>query len=84
MDAAFLRLRTALLELLQPFEADMSDADAGVRLTLTECEIETPLELSVAKNAEGKLAVGVSPPMYHVDTTFKPSYHRVRLTASRD
>jgi hypothetical protein len=83
MDEAFLPLGEVLRNLLS-FAGEVRDDDAGVRTHVTRCEIETPVELDVSWDADGRLRVGSVPPLYYVDTTFRPSFHRVRFTATAD
>jgi hypothetical protein len=35
----------------------------------------------VSRDESGALVFGSAPPIYYVDTTYRPSYHRVRVTA---
>jgi hypothetical protein len=83
IDGAFLPLREALAQMLV-FTGSLSNEEAGVRSHIYECTIELPLELDVSRNDAGDLALGSAPPLYYVDTTYRPSYHRVRFTASID
>ena len=37
------------------------------------------MELDVVRDGDG-LQIGSTPPLYYVNTTFLPSFHRVRFT----
>ncbi len=82
MDEAFLPFHQMVASLLD-FAGDIHDEDAGVHMYIAECEIEAPLELDVLTGEQGGLQIGSVPPLYSVDTTFRPSYHRLRFTAER-
>ena len=70
-----------VLEAMLGIRPAIVDADAGVRTRLTVIEIETPVELEVARDGEGRLCIGSTPPLYCLRTTVAPSYHRLRFTA---
>ena len=78
-DEAFIPLGQVLERMLS--FPEIADEDAGVRTYVSGCEIESPVELSVSRDEGGALRVGTVPPLYYVDTTFRPSYHRLRFTA---
>jgi hypothetical protein len=83
MDEAFIPLREMLRNLLD-FGGEVADEAAGVRSSIYRCEIDTPIELDVSRDADGKLVIGSVPPLYRVATSLRPSYHRIRITAERD
>lgn len=76
-------LRGILAEMLS-FRAGIEDPDAGVQSYIYRCEIDSPVELDVSRDAEGRLCIGSTPPLYYTATTFLPSFHRVRFVAEID
>lgn len=80
MDEAFRSLAT-ILESLVAFRDGFVDEEAGVRMFATGYEIECPVELDVSRDADGRLAIGTTPPLYPVMTTVSPVYHRLRFVA---
>jgi len=78
IDPAFLPF-AAVLERLASFNPEIVDEAAGVRSYIHTCEIEMPVELDVVRGDDGALQIGSAPPLYYVDTTFRPSFHRVRF-----
>jgi hypothetical protein len=82
MDEAFMPLHR-LVESLAPTGADFVDEEMGVHTYVTAFEIESPVELDVVMDAEGVLRIGSTPPLYYVDTSIRPSFHRLRFTAQR-
>ena len=82
IDPAFLPLSDSLAGMLD-FRGEIVDENAGVRSHITQCTIELPIELDVSRAESGALVLGSAPPIYYVDTSYRPSYHRIRLTAIR-
>ena len=83
MDPAFLSLSDALAQMLD-VRGEIVDQDAGVRAHITQLSIELPIELDVSRDESGALVLGSAPPLYYVETTYLPSFHRIRVTAVRD
>ncbi len=80
MDEAFMPLHQ-MIERLTSFGGEIRDPEAGVRSYVYECSIESPVELDVFRHETGRLRIGSVPPLYYVDTTFRPSFHRLSFTA---
>ena len=80
MDEAFIPF-SAMLAKIASFEGEIYDEVQGVRSYINRFEIETPIEMDVARDEDGQIRLGVVPPLYRVDTTFEPSYHAIRFSA---
>ena len=80
IDEAFMPFRE-VVERMLAFEGEYVDEEAGVHTYIYECEIESPVELDVARDEDGALHVGSTPPLYDVRTSFLPSFHRLRFKA---
>ena len=80
MDEAFMPFRE-IVERMLAFPAVIYDEKAGVRSYIYECEIDAPVELDIAVDSDGTVRIGSTPPLYYVDTSFRPSFHRVLFTA---
>lgn len=72
-----------IIERLTAFGEELVDEDEGVCSHVYACEIESPLELDVVRDEMGELRIGSTPPIYYVDTSFRPSFHRLRFSAER-
>jgi hypothetical protein len=83
MDEAFLPLAELLPGLL-PSLPDLYDVDAGMRSRVTGLEIETPVELDIVVDADGRVQLGGTPPIYHLETSTLPVFHAIRIVAVRD
>ena len=69
-----------LVEELLAFQSEFVDEDAGVRSHIYRYELEVPIELDVVRSG-ANVAIGSTPPLYNVATSFRPSIHRVTLVA---
>lgn len=80
MDEAFSPF-AEVLRRLTDFGGGYTDTEAGVRTYITGADIETPVELSLSRDADGRLRIGSTPPIYCLMTSVSPSYHRLSLRA---
>lgn len=80
MDEAFLPLH-AMIEKATAIEGELYDNENGVHSYVYEFEVYTPIELDIIVDEEGKVKIGSIPPMYRVETSFRPSFHAIRINA---
>jgi hypothetical protein len=80
IDEAFMPFQQ-IIERMLAFRGEIVDEEAGVRSYIYKCEVESPVELSVVRDEQGALQIGSTPPLYYVDTSFRPSFHRLKFTA---
>jgi hypothetical protein len=80
MDEAFIPF-SAMLAKIAAFEGEIYDEESGVHSYINRFEIDTPVEINIVRDKNGKILLGVIPPLYRVDTTFEPSYHAIRFSA---
>jgi len=78
MDEAFLPF-SQWVENMMAFRGEVLDEMAGVRSRITAVEIDSPLEIDVTRDAAGRLVIGATPPLYPLQTTIAPSFHRARF-----
>jgi hypothetical protein len=81
MDEAFVPMHGVMLG-LAPTAGDLWDDDLGVHMYIHRFEIESPVELDVTRDDAGALRIGSTPPLYYLDTSLRPSYHRLRFRAA--
>jgi hypothetical protein len=79
MDEAFVPISRVVAGML--VFGELVDDDAGVRSYVHRCEIESPVELDIGRDAQGVLQIGTTPPLYYVDTSYRPSFHRLTFKA---
>lgn len=70
-----------IIEDMLSFAGWIADDERGVRSYIYECEIDSPVELDIVRDGNGALNIGSTPPLYRVDTSIRPSFHRLRFTA---
>jgi hypothetical protein len=80
MDDAFLPL-SEIIRRMTAFRGEIVDNVAGVRSHIHAFDVEMPVELDVTRDESGRLQIGSTPPLYYVDTSLRPSYHRLQFTA---
>jgi hypothetical protein len=81
MDEAFLPFSEIVRRTIN-FRGEYRDEAAGVHSYIYACDVEMPVELDISRDETGQLRIGSTPPLYYVDTSLRPSYHRIRVTAS--
>jgi hypothetical protein len=64
--------------------AEIRDDDLGMHSYITRVEIEAPVELDVTRDEHGRLEIGSTPPLYYVNTSLRPSFHRLRVVREVD
>jgi hypothetical protein len=69
-----------LIECLADLDADLTDAETGLRMLVERVEIDTPMELDVGVSDEGVVSLFAGPPTQTVATTWMPVFHQIRLT----
>jgi hypothetical protein len=83
IDDAFLPFREIVSRMLA-FDGVIADDEAGVRSEIVSCAIDSPVELDLSRDGAGNLQIGTTPPLYYVDTSIRPVFHRMRFTAVRN
>ena len=83
MDEAFLPLH-AIVNNLGPETPEFVDETEAFRMYVDKFEIDMPVELSITTDDNGQVTIGTAPPLYYVDTTYRPAYHQIRFTAVRN
>jgi hypothetical protein len=83
VDEAFMPFAEIIRRIVD-FRTVIDDTDLGIRLSVQSCEIELPVELDVEAREHGAVRIGSTPPLYNVNTSFKPSLHRLRFTVQAD
>lgn len=80
MDEAFHPFREIIAQMLS-FTGRIIDEEEGIVSTIYECEIESPVEMDVYRDEDGTVVLGTTPPLYYVNTSFKPSFHHIKFKA---
>jgi hypothetical protein len=80
MDEAFLPFNE-MIDKMVAIEGEFYTDDKGIHSYIYEFEVMTPIELDILTDENGKVTVGIIPPLYRVETTFRPSFHSITFTA---
>lgn len=79
MDEAFIPLHEMIVGMAAT--GDIRSEQAGIHMYIHRLSVESPIELDMSRDADGRLRLGTVPPMYRVSTSYRPSYHHIRFTA---
>lgn len=80
LDEAFMPF-PQILERLLSFSGEIVDEETGIRFYVHECAVESPVELDIVHDEQGGWQIGSTPPLYSVDTSFRPVFHHLRFSA---
>ena len=84
IDEAFLSFAEIVERMTAAPRVELEDDELGVRMRVTRVEVDSPVELSVVRDADGQLRIGSTPPLYTVDTSIRPSLHALSFAAELD
>lgn len=79
MDESFFQLHKIIAD-MAPLHQDLSDDSTGFNIYINRFDIETPVELDLMTGQNGEMQIGSIPPLYPIDTSFKPSYHKIKFS----
>ena len=68
------------LQLLMPPEFELTGKESDKGMTIEELELSMPIEIDIVAEPDGETSVGMSPPLYYVETGFGTTRHQVRVT----
>ena len=80
----FLHPCARLFEDIADLDAHLVDHDLGVAMEMERADVSTPIELDVAVEDDGRVTLITAPPTQHVETTYMPVLHRVRMVVTAD
>ena len=79
IDEAFMPVQEMVSIFLQPFEG-FRDEEHGVAMGIEKLSMDIPIQLEVVTNEDRSVAIGATPPLYKLDTSFSPVFHQLRFT----
>lgn len=68
---------TALFDI----EASAGSKEIGVKMEIDEVSIEMPVQMDIIVGDDGRITIGVSPPLHYIATTVQPVFHRITATS---
>lgn len=84
LEDEYLHPFSRLFESLADFDATLIDEEVGVGFRLDEAIVELPIELTIGVTDQGTVAIASAPPTQHVQTTYMPVFHQIRLAVRSD
>ena len=75
-----------IFEGLADLDAHMADDDLGLGLAMhmERADLDLPVELDAEVAEDGAVSLTSAPPTQHVETTYMPVFHRLRLVVAVD
>jgi hypothetical protein len=83
IDEALLPFNEHIHDMLS-IEGEAYDEEKGIRMQINEVGIESPLQLDIIVDDDGKVTLGSSPPLYYFETGVMPVFHRLTIRAVID
>jgi len=80
-DEDFISLAGFMEELTQvDYYLEDQFQDQTIATQVKHVEIESPCQLDVVLDEEGKVSIGAIPPLYYLNTSFMPVFHAIKVT----
>ena len=79
IDESMMSLSEMVGDLVEPFEPEQ-DEQQTISMSLLSVHLDMPVQLQVAVSEEGKVILGITPPLYKIPTSFEPVFHQIRFT----
>lgn len=83
IDEAMMTLSDMVQDLVEPFEPEQ-DKEQQISMSLVSIHLDMPVQLQVSVAADGKVTLGLTPPLYQIETSFAPVFHQVRFTCEKE
>lgn len=80
MDEDFISL-SKFIDNMTSLDYYMSNSymDTEIAMQIEEVITETPCQLNIELDDNNNVKIGVIPPMYYVETSFMPVFHKIKL-----
>lgn len=62
----------------EPVE-EIIDEEEGVSMHIHGIEMDLPVQMMVAMDNDGTVQIGITPPLYKIETSFTPVMHQLRF-----
>ncbi len=92
VDESMMSLSEMVGDLVEPFEPEYDeqqfapeyDERQRISMSLLSIHLDMPVQLQVAVSAEGRVKLGITPPLYRIETSFEPVFHQIKFTCELD
>ena len=75
IDESMMGLSDLVGDLIQPME----DAIADGSVSISSISLDLPVQLDVAVSNSGKMELGITPPLYKIQTSFESVFHQLKF-----
>ncbi|MBK8610185.1 MAG: hypothetical protein IPL84_09610 [Chitinophagaceae bacterium] len=82
IDEAFLPFNEMMQKMLE-IDGELFTQEKDIHSYVYEFEVNSPIELDIIVDETGKVKLGIVPPLYRVETSFRPSYHSITFKADK-
>jgi hypothetical protein len=79
IDEAMMTVEEMVSDLTEPLD-EIVDEENGVLMGISSISVDMPIQLDVVVDDNGKVHLGTTPPLYHLETSFMPVFHQLRFT----
>lgn len=83
IDEAMFPLNEHVRELLN-LDGLVENLDSGIRMEIFEATVESPVQLEIIVEEDGKITLGSSPPLYYELTSIMPVFHAMKITMTNE
>lgn len=80
-DESMMSLADMVEEIVEPFGDAKSD---DMAVELVGIGIDMPVQIQVSITEDGKVILGITPPLYRIETSFSTVYHQIRFTCESE
>jgi hypothetical protein len=79
IDEAMMGLSEMVADMITPFDTE-KNMEEGLEVSLVGIHLDMPVQLQVAVGEDEKVSLGITPPLYKIETSFNPVFHQIRFT----
>ena len=83
IDESMMSLSDMVEDLVEPFEPEQ-DEHRFLSMSLQSIHLDMPVQLQVSVFDGGKVKLGITPPLYKIETSFQPVFHQIKFTCAID
>ena len=76
-DESMMGLAEMVEDIVEPFN---ERGDESMAIELVGIGIDMPVQLQATITEDGKVVLGITPPLYRIETSFSTVYHQIRFT----
>lgn len=78
IDEAMMNLSEMVADMIAPFDEERN-TEEGLTVRLLGIHLDMPVQLQVVVATNGQVSLGITPPLYKIETSFSPVFHQIRF-----